>query len=136
MSSLIPLESQHQDVVNERCTYRNCRHADLQHGKTWKKANGKRTGCKCKHFTPPERSQRKDVIQRTETLVKLESILNNQRVLCRWCEEQLSSYDIEQDGNLGEAGDPWTYVHCPSCKYDWAAWKIFNQVEKVELVSQ
>jgi len=126
------VESKSIDQQDERCTYRTCRHAHSQHGKSWKKANGKRTGCKCKHFTVALRPQRKAVIQETEDFKRLDALLRSQVIHCRWCDEPLSAYDIEQDSDLSD--EPWTYVHCPSCRYDWAAWKIFRMTEKVELV--
>lgn len=122
-----------EDQRTERCHYRNCRHTYSQHGKTWttKTTNGRRRGCKCKHFRTPKddgREYKQNPLVKNQDFKELEQALKEYEVLC-FCGEPLSPFDIVQTyQHPEEKQNIWTFVRCANCKKDWAAWKILHKI--------
>lgn len=70
-----------------------------------------------------------------KTLEEIEALLIEKGAECRWCGYKFRNGDIRTYKHPGgiKVKDykekQWVYMHCQNCGYDWALWKLLNQIK-------
>ena len=48
--------------------------------------------------------------------------------------EHVQMYPHSHGIQIEDIGKQWVYIHCPSCRYDWALWKLHMKLDKAREV--